>query len=184
MSHRKFKSDLSSEGLTELIRQLKHYADVDLPAMADMIVRRLADEGIKVADYTVYGDWREYVEFVYEPITTGTSGNAEGELVGRDITPVHRVWYSKSGQESEADVSALWMSEFGAGEYARSGFRGTFPGQKHAFQSVWYWYDASGNKHSSKEDYHMISTQPMYKALVAMIAKANAIVREVFNTYG
>ena len=75
------------------------------------------------------------------------------------------------------------MSEYGAGWYALNGHRGTFPGQTHAFESEWFWYDVFGRKHSSEEDYHMIATQPMYKALIDMIQNVQAVAKEVFDSY-
>ena len=180
MSNRVFKGDLSTEGIQSIISQLNDYKNISLPEIADTIVRELAAIGIKVAEYTVYGDWREYIEFRYEPL-----GEGEGELIGQDISPIHRIWYTKGGQVSgEADISPILMSEYGAGPYAANGHRGTFPDQKHAFQSEWFWYDASGIKHSSEEDYHIISTQPMYRALTEMMAKATQVVKEVFSSYG
>ena len=181
MSNKVFKSDLSTEGLNELIRQLKTYED-NLDIIADEIVQKLAERGIKVAEYSVYGDWRSLIEFKYEPKNLG-----EGELVGQDITLIHRVWYTSENasikNQREAYVSPLWMSEFGAGQYALDGHRGTFPGQRHAFKSEWFWYDGNGNRHSSEEDYHMVATQPMYRALVDMMVNAEKVVKEVFSSY-
>lgn len=180
MSNRVFKGDLSTEGIQRIIDQLNHYADVDLPHLADVLVRRLAEVGITVAEYTVYSTFRPYIEFRYD-----VKGLAEGELVASDNGLIHRIWYTKGGQVAGvADISPLLMSEYGAGPYALNGHRGTFPNQTHAFESVWYWYDESGNKHSSEEDYTMIATQPMYKALVEMMNRVTAIAKEVFTENG
>lgn len=181
MSNRVYKSDLSTEGINGLIRQLKEYRD-ELDIIADEIVQKLAERGIAVAEYSVYSDWRSLIEFKYEPQNLG-----EGELIGKDITLIHRIWYYSKNvsirTRREAYVSPLLMSEFGAGWYALDGHRGTFPGQRHAFESEWFWYDASGHKHSSEEDYHMIATQPMYKALVDMIENVEKVAKEVFRSY-
>lgn len=180
MSNRVFKGDLSTEGIQSIIDQLNHYAFVDLPHLADVFVRELAEAGITVAEYTVYSDFRPYIEFKYE-----TKGLCQGELVASDSALIHRIWYTKGGDVAgEADISPLLMSEYGAGPYAMTGHRGTFPGQTHAFQSVWYWYDATGTKHSSEEDYTIISTQPMYKALYQMMERATTIARKVFKVNG
>lgn len=180
MSNRVFKGNLSTEGIQSIIDQLNHYAYVDLPHLADELVRRLAEIGITVAEYTVYSTFRPYIEFKYETKSLGV-----GELVGSDNALIHRIWYTKGGQVSgEADISPLLMSEYGAGPYALHGHRGTFPEQKHAFQSEWFWYDQGGTKHSSEEDYTIIATQPMYKALVEMMNKVTAIAKEVFKVDG
>lgn len=183
MSNRVFKGDLSTEGINRIIEQLEHYAKISLPEIADTIVRRLAQEGIRVAEYSVYADWRELIEFRYEPL-----GEGEGELIGENITLIHRVWYASKEasirNRREAFVSPILMSEYGAGPYAQSDHRGTFPAQRHAFEEEWFWYDATGTKHSSEEDYHMVATQPMFRAMVEMMQKAREVVKEVFMSYG
>ena len=180
MSNRIFKSDLSTEGLNGIIEQLRQYADVDLPMMADEFVRRLAEIGIQVAEYAVVGEFKDCIEFKYIPMRMGA-----GNLTAWDIQPIQRIWYTKGGAVSgEADISPILMSEYGAGPHAIEGHRGTFPGQKYAFRSVWYWYDKNGEKHSSNDDTSMIPTQPMYKALVEMMEKVKTVAKEVFSSYG
>ena len=185
MSNRVYKSNLSTSGINNLISQLEAYAEVDLPNIADMIVRRLAAIGIRVAEYSVYSDWRDCIEFKYEP--TGFD-LGQGEVIARDTTLIHRVWYASKKtsikNQREAYISPLLMSEFGAGWYALTGHRGTFPGQRHAFESEWFWYDVNGKKHSSEEDYHMVATQPMYRAFVEMMLNVDKVAREVFAEYG
>lgn len=184
MSNRVFKGDLSTEGINSIIEQLKQYAEVDLPNMASELVRRLAEVGITVAEYTVYSDFRPHIDFVYKPDAVTPYG-AMGYLQAHDTALIHRVWYSKNGQMiGDAYISPLLMSEYGAGPYAVTGHRGTFPGQKHAFESMWYWYDESGERRCSEDDYLMVPTQPMYKALVEMMNKVNEIAREVFSVDG
>ena len=181
MSNRVLKSNLSTEGLNNLISELKAYRD-ELDIIADEIVQKLVERGIRVAEYSVYNDWRNLIEFKYEPMNLG-----EGELVGKDAQVIHRVWYTSANKnirkKKEADVSPLLMSEFGAGQYALHGHRGTFPGQHNAFKSVWYWYDEAGNRYSSEDDYHMISTQPMYRAFVEMMLNVEKVAKEVFDSY-
>lgn len=180
MSNRVIKGDLSTAGIQSIIDQLEHYMNVDLLHLTDVFVRKLAEVGITVAEYTVHSEFRPYIEFKYE-----TKGLCEGELVASDITLIHRIWYTKGGDVAgEADISPLLMSEYGAGPYALHGHRGTFPGQKHAFQNEWFWYDASGVKHSSEDDPTIVSTQPMYKALYQMMERATTIARKVFRANG
>ena len=180
MSRRIFKSNLSVDGITNLISQLQGYED-EIMVKAEMMVRLLADFGIRAAEYSVYDDYRPHIDFVYEPLSRDVD-MVEGQLVGRDNSVIHRVWYTRLGAVSgEADVSPILMSEFGAGPYALNGHRGTFPNQRNAFKSEWFWYDVSGKRHSSEEDYHMIATQPMYHAFVEMMQKADHVARQVFG---
>ena len=182
MSNRVLKSNLSTEGINALIAQLTEYSN-NLEIIADKIVRRLAEMGIEVAQSVVYADWRQCIEFKYIPMKMGA-----GNLTAWDIEPIHRVWYTSDNKQirkqKEADVSPLLMSEFGAGWYALEGHRGTFPGQHNAYKSVWYWYDEAGNRYSSEDDYHMVATQPMYRAFAEMMVIAERVVKEVFLEYG
>ena len=180
MSNRIFKSDLSAEGITGLIEQLKEYSEVSLPAICDQIVKALAEIGIEVAEAVITPEFQNCIEFKYIPLRSG-----DGNLTAWDGQVIHRVWFTKSGMLSgEADISPLLMSEYGAGKYAVEGHRGTFPGQRNAWRSQWFWYDEDGTKHSSEEDITILPTRPMYTAMVEMMNKAEWVVREVFSQYG
>ena len=181
MSNRVLSSGLSTAGINKLISELKSLEN-NLDFIAEEIVEKLAERGIKVAEYCVYSDWRSLVEFKYEPISLG-----EGEFVGEDVRLIHSIWYTnadpKIRKQRDAYVSPLLMSEYGAGPYAVAGHRGTFPGQRHAFKSEWSWFDASGKRHTSEEDYHKISTQPMYRAMYEMMESVEKVAKEVFSSY-
>ena len=181
MSNKVFKSDLSTKGLKRLIKALETYED-ELDIIANEIVERLAERGIRVAEYSVMSDWRPLIEFRYESSALG-----EGQILGQDITLIHRIWYTSENpsiyNQREAYVSPLLMSEFGAGKYALQGHRGTFPAQHNAFKSEWFWYDGNGNRHSSEEDYHMVATQPMYRAFVDIMLNVEKVAKEVFKHY-
>ena len=180
MSKRIFKSDLSTDGITNIISQLYDYED-EIIVKAEMMVRLLADMGIRVAEYTVHEEFRPFIDFVYKPdIRTDTE--VEGNLIGKDNTLIHRVWYGRKGQlVGSAFISPVMMSEFGAGPYAQNGHRGTFPGQKHAFETQWFWRDEAGELHSSEEDYTMVATQPMYHAFIEMMQKVDHVAKQVFG---
>ena len=182
MSKRIFKSNLSVAGLHNMISDLHDYANDELYVKADMMVRLLADYGIRVAEYSVYDEFRPHIDFVYEPLSTSTDYRVDGQLVGKDNSVIHRIWYGRKGKVAgSADVSPILMSEFGAGPYANKDHRGTFPKQKHAMESKWYWRDQAGELHSSDEDHTMISTQPMYHAFIEMVQKADMVARQVFG---
>ena len=181
MSKRIFKSDLSTNGISNIVSQLKDYED-EIIVKANMVVRQLAEMGIRVAEYSVYPEFQPHIDFVYEPLSSSTEYRVDGQLVGRDNSVIHRVWYGRKGKMAgEADISPILMSEFGAGFYAEKDHRGTFPGQKHAMESQWFWRDASGELHSADEDYTMIATQPMYRAFVEMKQRVEEVVRNVFG---
>lgn len=180
MSKRNFKSNLSISGINNIVSQLTDYED-EILVKAEMMVRQLADMGIRVAEYSVYNEFRPFIDFVYKPDHT-TDTEVEGNLIGKDNRLIQRVWYGRKGQMvGTAYISPVMMSEFGAGPYAQEGHRGTFPGQKHAFESKWFWRDDAGELHSSEEDYTMIATQPMYHALVEMMQRVDEVARMVFG---
>ena len=180
MSKRIFKSDLSISGISNIISQLHDYED-EIIVKANMVVRQLAEMGIKVAEYSVYNEFRPFIDFVYKPDFM-TETEVEGNLIGKDNTLIQRVWYGRKGQMAGvAYISPVMMSEFGAGPYAQQGHRGSFPGQKHAFEPKWFWRDEAGMLHSSEEDYTMVATQPMYHAFIEMMQKADKVVRQVFG---
>ena len=180
MSNRTFKSNLSVDGINNLIDQLQGYED-ELLIKAELMIRELARYGIKAAEFNVYNKFRPFVDFVYK-LDFMTDTEVEGNLIGQDNSLIQRVWYARKGQlAGVAYISPVMMSEFGAGPYAQEGHRGTFPNQKHAFESKWFWRDSSGKLHSSEEDYTMKATQPLYHAFVEMMQKADQVAREVFG---
>ena len=179
---RKLKSNLSTNGIQNLIAELNTYT-LDLTMYCDELVKRLAEEGIRVAIYHVYSEFEPYVEFDYE-----STGIGEGRLIGKSTKLIHRVWYKKNGNDisGEYDISPILMAEFGAGWYASTNpwdsvgsTRGTLG--KNGNRDEWFWYDESGVKHSSNEDYTMNPTRPMYNAFLEMMEKVYTIAKEVFH---
>lgn len=176
----KLQATLDSKSIKNLIDDLKDYRSL-LRSRSERLVERLIDEGIKVA-YQHIGRYSGYVEFTKEIDNQTTQ--CVGLLIGKDSKPFISKWI-RGGQEVEAEVSGLLMSEFGSGWLSNviwnvSGVgQGTFPGQKHAFDAQgWYWTDSQGNKHHSKgEEPHY----PMYFADMAMLSQIDLIAREVFN---
>lgn len=180
MSKRKFKSNLSVDGIQNIVDQLHSYED-EILLKAEQMIKELALCGIKVAEVNVYNTFKPYIDFSYS-LDFMTDTVVEGNLVAQDNSLIQRVWYSRNGNLSGvAYISPSMMSEFGAGPFAIEGHRGTFPGQKHAMQDKWFWRDESGKLHSSNEDYTMVATQPMYHAFVEMIQKVDEVAKKVFG---
>ena len=180
MSKRTFKSDLSVNGIENIIGQLVSYED-EILIKAEQMIKELSLYGIKAAKYSVCNAFKPYVDFMYS-LDFMTDTEVEGNLVGEDNTLLQRVWYNRKGQlTGVAYISPIMMSEFGAGPHALEGHRGTFPSQKHAFDEKWFWRDEAGKLHPSDEDYTMVATQPMYHAFVEMIQRIDTVAKEVFG---
>lgn len=178
-------SDLSVDGLNKLARELNTYASMILPRKTQLFIEKLAERGIKVANYNIYSDFRGNITFTYN-LTGTTITDVTGELVGMSI-PIHRQWYDKKGNVvGEYDIDPIAMAEFGAGWFASTNpwdnipsTRGTLG--KNGNKSEWFWLDAQGVKHSSEEDYTINPTRPMYKAYLEMMRVYKEVAQEVFG---
>ena len=65
MAKYKFSSDLSVKGIKNMIKQLEHYRDVELPKKVERYVTTLAQEGILVGKDNV-GGFGKYITFSYK----------------------------------------------------------------------------------------------------------------------
>lgn len=175
----KLRLEIDKKSIDKLIKDLEDYK-LSLTAKSQMFVDRLMDEGIQVA-YQHLGKYTGYVEFTKEIDSQGSQ--TIGMLIGKDSKPFISTWMVKGGVKS-VEVSGLLMSEFGSGWLANVIWnvqgvgQGTFPGQKHAFQSQWFWRDEAGNLHVSKGE---LPSYPMYSADMAMLSQIDTIAREVFK---
>ena len=178
----KLQASLSQRSINHLIGEVKKYR-LSLPIKTEVFVRKLLDEGIKVAYAHVPGRYSGYVEFTKDGYSN--SRQTVGILVGSDSKTFISKWVLKDGTEREAKVSGLLMSEFGSGWLADVRWnvtgvgQGTFPEQTHATDpDGWYWTDLDGTRHHSIGE---APTYPMYYADMAMLSKIDTIAREVFN---
>ena len=187
----KIKLKLTEESINKAIQELERYK-ASIPKKLDLFVRRLSDEGIMVAEtYTQVqlddmGSLGNLVEFNCK-IEHGQNVTI-GYFVGKDKVKYISQWVVKdpnTGREviKSAEVSPILFYEFGAGQYAIDGHRGTFPSdnpettKEHADNGWWY-------KDLDGEWYHSVGTQPtqpMYKAWEEMKKRIKKIGREVFK---
>ena len=170
-----FKTDLSVSGIDQLISDLNRYKR-ELNAKCELFTQVLADKGIMTARVCsndgVYG---RYLRFYRE-----TSGNPSlgyrTVLIATQTGLIHREWLTKDGTK-EVDVSPLLMAEFGSGQYAVAGHRGTFPEQTHAFDDTWYWQDLDHVWHAS---HGTVPSRPVYHAWLEMANAISITAKEVF----
>ena len=178
----KLQATLSQKSINNLIGEVKRYGESLYPK-SELFLRRLIDEGIKVAEQNK-GFYGNYI--VFEKEFEGGDKKCVGFLIGRNASEITSYWNMK-GKIKSAKISPILFAEFGSGWLAEVLFddvsvgevgQGTFPGQKHAFDpGGWSYMDLNGNWHHSKG---IKPSHPMYKAELAIYEKVIEVAREVF----
>ena len=166
------------QSIQKALEELRRY-ELDLRSRCERLCERLAEEGIKVAKASI-----------------GDSGYGKSITITSKISPEEagcQAIIMATGKTVKAedgrDFNLLLAVEFGAGiKYnpvanpmaSELGYGvGTFPGQTHAFDPKgWYYLGSDGQWHHS---YGVKATMPMYKAMVAIKEKLDAVVKEVFG---
>lgn len=182
MARKVFKTDLSVKGIENLKKELQNYKDNILQKNIQQFTKRLAEEGLVVAN----------TKISESPLGKYVSVRIES----KDLKDEHIAFLIATGQTVHSDgyepFNILLGIEFGAGIYYNKkpdinpnanefGYGvGTFPGQAHAFdERGWYYWDEKTQmwKHS----YGVKATMPMYSAYIEMKPKIKTIAREVFG---
>ena len=179
MAKKVFKSDLSSNGVEALKRQLLHYKD-SLPVKCEKLVSRLLQSGVSVSQTKI----SESPLGKYVTVTTDVSADnmgCKGILLAKGTV---------KEQEGYAPFSILLAIEFGAGVHfnptpnplsAEMGYGvGTFPGQVHAMEPGG-WYFWSEEKQQWIHSYGVKATMPMYSADMEIIQNVVKEAKEVFE---
>ena len=178
MAKKVFKADLSVNGIEDLKSQLLQYKD-DLPTKCKKLVSRLLESGLSVANARV----GESPLGKYVTVTTNISVDnmgCKGILLAKGAV---------KEQEGYAPFSILLAIEFGAGIHFNptpnpligSEFPygvGTFPGQTHAYQDMWWYWDE--NTQEWKPTHGVKATMPMYSADMEIIQNVVKFAKEVF----
>lgn len=179
MAKYKFSSDLSVKGIENLKKQLLNYKD-DLHRKCEEYVRRLAEVGISVAQARIgQSPLGKYVSIKTE-ISEEKAGCKAILIATGEVKQ----------SEKYPPFSTLLAIEFGAGIHYNSGNEnpkaeelgfgvGTFPGQIHAFEDGWYFWDEKQQKW--RYTHGVKATMPMYGASVEIAKKAGKIAKEVFG---
>ena len=179
MAKKVFKSDLSSNGIEALKRQLLQYKD-ELPTKCEKLVSRLLQSGVAVSQTKI----SESPLGKYVTVTTNISADkmgCKGILIAKGEV---------KEQDGYAPFSILLAIEFGAGIHYNptpnpnsDNFGigvGTFPGQVHAFQSEgWMYWDEKSQEW--RHTYGVKATMPLYNADMEIIQNIVKIAKEVFT---
>ena len=179
MAKKVFKSDLSVKGIEALKIQLLQYKD-SLPIKCEKLVSRLLQSGVEVSQARI----NESPLGKYVTVTTNISANkmgCKGVLLAKGAV---------KEQDGYAPFSILLAIEFGAGVHFNptpnplisSEFPygvGTFPGQTHAYQDMWWYWDE--NTQEWKPTHGVKATMPMYSADMEIIQNVVKFAKEVFG---
>lgn len=179
MAKKVFKADLSVNGIEALKSQLLQYKD-SLSIKCEELVSRLLQSGVAVSQSKI----SESPLGKYVTVTTNISADkvgCEGVLLAKGAV---------KEQEGYAPFSILLAIEFGAGIHFNptpnplisSKFPygvGTFPGQTHAFEDMWWYWDE--NTQEWKPTHGVKATMPMYSADMEIIQNVIKFAKEVFG---
>ena len=167
MAKKVFKADLSVNGIEALKSQLLQYKD-SLSIKCEKLVSRLLQSGVEVSKSKI----SESPLGKYVTVTTNISSDkmgCKGILLAKGAV---------KEQDGYAPFSILLAIEFGAGVHFNptpnpiisSEFPygvGTFPGQTHAYQDMWCYWDE--NTQEWKPTHGVKATMPMYSADMEII---------------
>ena len=179
MAKHTFKADLSIKGIEQLKKDLLNYRNNELPRKCEQLVKRLLEVGITVAQTKVdESPLGKYVVLTtnISPKEYGCNGIllAKGQLIENE------------GYEPFSTILAI---EFGAGihynktpnpEAIKLGYGvGTFPGQIHAFEDMWFYWDEDAEEW--RPTHGVRATMPMYEAKKMVLETVVGIAKEVFG---
>jgi hypothetical protein len=183
MAKRKFKASLSVDGIEQLKRDLLNYKDNILQQNIREYVSRLLQIGISVSQARI----NESPLGKYITLSTNISADkmgCKGILIAKGVV--------KEEVDSDGNAyppfSTILAVEFGAGIHFnpipnpnadKFGLGvGTFPGQLHAFEDTWFYWEE--NEQKWKPTHGVKATMPMYNARMEMANNLVKIAKSVF----
>lgn len=178
MAKKTLKTDLSISSIRNLQKELEKYSD-SLTYKCRLLVEELAKAGIKVAQAKI----DESPLGKYVTIKT----DIEEEKAGcKAILIATGETFTNDGY---APFNTLLAIEFGAGIHYNKTPNpnadkfgmgvGTFPGQIHAFEDGWYYWDDKAQKW--RYTHGVKATMPMYNASMEIQQNIIKIAKEVFG---
>lgn len=184
MAKRKFKASLSVDGIEQLKRDLLNYKDNILQQNIREYVSRLLQIGISVSKARV----NESPLGKYITLSTNISADkmgCKGILIAKGVVKEE----VDSNGNAYPPFSTILAIEFGAGKTynpppgnpmaGQLGFGvGTFPGQLHAFDDMWFYWEEDEQKWKPTQGVE--ATMPMYNARMEMANNLVKIAKVVF----
>ena len=147
---------LSPESIQQAREQLSNINGL-LREKIREFVEELANVGVQVAESNT-GEYRDAIKF--EVNVSDTTFGSTATITMSDKYKIIREWRYRGGNK-QAEVSPSLMAEYGSGKFAVDGHRGTFPGQKHAWENEWHWTTLDNVHHKSSGE---TPTRPMFTA--------------------
>lgn len=183
MAKRKFKASLSVDGIEKLKRDLLNYKDNILQQNIREYVSRLLQIGISVSQARV----NESPLGKYITLSTNISADkmgCNGILIAKGVVKEE----VDSNGNAYPPFSTILAVEFGAGIHFnptpnpnadKFGLGvGTFPGQLHAFDDIWFYWEEDEQKWKPTQGVE--ATMPMYNARMEMANNLVKIAKSVF----
>ena len=179
MAKKKYKVNILSKSSVDKLKQdlLKYKNDLDGKLV--IFCEKLAEIGVQAAQAKAYES----------PLGHHVSISVNSEkLDGKYHAYVTAIGDVKNS-EGHAPFNTLLAIEFGAGIYHNKTLNpnanelgygpGTFPGQIHAFEDGWYYWD------EQSQEWHYThgvkATMPMYNAFTEILDNVKKIAKEVFD---
>ena len=179
MAKRVFESDLSVDGIKNLKMQLESYKDDILNKKCKELVSNLVNKGYEVAKSSISQspvggqvylnvesrEWRTGVEMML--VATGSIHEVPGRAPFNVMLAVEFgscMYYNQTTNPN-------------AGKYGYG--PGTYPGQIHAFEDGWYYWDSRTEQW--RYTHGIQATMPMYNASVKIREELEAEIRKVFS---
>ena len=171
------KGELSVKGINKMRKELKKYKE-SFEYKCKLYIERLLEEGVEVAQARIgESPLGKYV--VLSTDITEDEAGTKGILIATG-----EVKYS----DEYAPFSTILAIEFGAGIYHNKkpnpnadklGYGvGTFPGQIHAFEDGWYYWDEK--EQEWRYTHGVKATMPMYNAEIEMEKEVRKLAKEIF----
>lgn len=179
MAKRKFKTDLSVKGIQNLKDELLNYKNNVLQQKLNLLVEELARIGLAVSK----------VKISESPLGKYVSVRIDTELLRGKSKAILLAVGAVKESEGYEPFNTLLAIEFGAGIHYnptpnpnadKLGLGvGTFPGQIHAFEDGWYYWD--DNEEKWRYTHGVKATMPMYYADMEIIQSVMKTAKDVFK---
>lgn len=179
MGKRVFESDLSIDGIRNLKTQLLRYKDEELNKKCKLLVSNLINKGYEVAKSSISQSpvgGQVHLTIESKEWQTGT------EMLLIATGSIHEV----PGREP---FNVMLAVEFGSGIYYNQTVNpnadkygygpGTYPGQIHAFDDGWYYWDSRTEKW--RYTHGIQATMPMYNASLKIREEVDNEIKKVFS---
>lgn len=171
----------ASAGTLQWVNEIEGFRQLVIKHKTEEFLDAVGTRGIEVATANCH-EYGTYISF---------SKEVKGKMVtviakDNQLIPITWLVNDPNGKgmiDKTVEISPLLMTEFGSGQYAVNDFgdpdggRGTFPGQKHAWQSKWYWVGEDKQLHSSSGQ---VPERPMYNSFMTLMNEIDSIARSIF----